>query len=327
MRKIVQMRFGSYLYGTMTPESDLDLKGVFVPSAKDILLQRAAKTIRKGRQKQALEKNKANDVDEELFSLQKYLDLLIDGKPVALDMLFAPDWAMTAPVSGIWLDIRRNRNKILTKKSSSFIEYCRRLANKYGIKESRVAAARAALVLLTDLVNNYPATMKLSEFSLAIKNLVAKTEHMEFVSLPTKPYETMVHWVVCDRRLPFATTIKYALGVVQRMVNTYDTHTLLAEKKKGVNWKALSHAVRIGHEGLELLENGFITFPLPNAEHIVDIKLGRLTYREVSSEIEELLVKIEKASDKSVLRSEPDTGWMDWFIAYTYRNTITEKYG
>ena len=41
MDLIVEMRFGSHLYGTDTATSDLDLKGVYLPSAREILLQRA----------------------------------------------------------------------------------------------------------------------------------------------------------------------------------------------------------------------------------------------------------------------------------------------
>jgi predicted nucleotidyltransferase len=34
MKTVVRMRFGSHLYGTSTPESDLDFKSVFLPDAK-----------------------------------------------------------------------------------------------------------------------------------------------------------------------------------------------------------------------------------------------------------------------------------------------------
>jgi hypothetical protein len=41
MEIIVLMRFGAHLYGKATAESDLDLKAVSRPEARDILLQRA----------------------------------------------------------------------------------------------------------------------------------------------------------------------------------------------------------------------------------------------------------------------------------------------
>jgi hypothetical protein len=45
MDLIVEMRFGSHLYGTATPQSDLDLKAVYLPDARDTLLQRVPNMI------------------------------------------------------------------------------------------------------------------------------------------------------------------------------------------------------------------------------------------------------------------------------------------
>lgn len=77
--RIVEMRFGAHLYGTETEESDLDLKAVYLPAARDILLQRALPVITETRPKAFGEKNTAADVDFEAFSLQRYMELLALG--------------------------------------------------------------------------------------------------------------------------------------------------------------------------------------------------------------------------------------------------------
>ena len=41
---------------------------------------------------------------------------------------------------------------LVTRRSAAFVGYCRQQANKYGIKGSRVAAARKALTLLLEAV-------------------------------------------------------------------------------------------------------------------------------------------------------------------------------
>jgi len=41
---IVKMAFGSHLYGTSTPESVLDYKGVFLPSKEQVLLGQIHRT-------------------------------------------------------------------------------------------------------------------------------------------------------------------------------------------------------------------------------------------------------------------------------------------
>jgi predicted nucleotidyltransferase len=92
---VVEIRFGSHLYGTDTPESDLDLKGVYLPEARDILLQRVTPSVAISRAKDDGERNRPGDVDREYYSLHRYLQLLAAGQTVAIDMLFAPDAAMT----------------------------------------------------------------------------------------------------------------------------------------------------------------------------------------------------------------------------------------
>ncbi|CAL1777454.1 nucleotidyltransferase [Acinetobacter phage vB_AbaM_Konradin-v2] len=37
-RLVMQCVFGSKLYGTSTPSSDLDIKGIFIPDAKSIIM-------------------------------------------------------------------------------------------------------------------------------------------------------------------------------------------------------------------------------------------------------------------------------------------------
>src|ERR1700720_4143670 len=113
MELIVKMRFGSHLYGTDTPQSDLDLKGVYLPEACDILLQRVKATVTSNRVRALEEKNFAGDIDSEIYSLQRYLDLLAEGQTVALDMLFAPDALMTISPSPLWREIQANSYRLV----------------------------------------------------------------------------------------------------------------------------------------------------------------------------------------------------------------------
>ena len=61
---IVEMRFGSHLYGTATARSDLDYKAVYLPDGRDILLQRVRETITETPDKPGREKN-APDLSKE----------------------------------------------------------------------------------------------------------------------------------------------------------------------------------------------------------------------------------------------------------------------
>ncbi|WP_036048721.1 nucleotidyltransferase domain-containing protein [Bradyrhizobium sp. Tv2a-2] len=319
MRNIVTVHFGSFLYGTSTPASDIDYKSVFVPSARDIILQRVKSTISNKRPKGMGEKNYAGEVDEEAHSLQRFLELASEGQTVALDVLFAPEWAMVEPPSGEWVEIMANRHRLLTRKSASFVGYVRTQANKYGVKGSRVASSRAALALLTLAMEKYGTTQKLELIGTDIQDFIVAHEHTTVITIDNPSTgRPMPHWEVCGRKMPYSASIKNAHGVMQRMVDEYGQRALMAETQQGVDWKALSHAVRVGTEALELLKTGHITFPLPNARHVLDIKTAKLPYQEVAAEIEDFLEKVEAAAAVSALPAEPDHQWIEDFVHRVY---------
>jgi hypothetical protein len=322
MRTIVNIRFGSHLYGTATPQSDLDFKAVHVPAAADILLQRVRASVSEKRAKAEREKNLPGEVDRESYSLQKYLGLISEGQTVALDVLFAPEWAMTDPPADEWREIVANRHRLLTKRAAAFVGYCRQQANKYGIKGSRVAAARSALGLLDELIEKHGTTPKLREFAAEVEACAGAHEHSDLLDIDTVSGGTIRHWEVCGRKMPYTSSIKNARDVMVRLVEEYGQRALAAERHEGVDWKALSHAVRVGREAIELLGTGSITFPLLDAAHILDIKLAKLPYRDVAAEIEDLLVDVEAASQASALPEAPDTTWIDGFVSRVYREEI-----
>lgn len=323
MRQIVRIKFGSHLYGTNTPESDEDYKAVYVPCARDIVLQRVKGSVSTQRPKAEGEKNVAGEIDEESYSLQKFLKLASEGQTVALDVLFAPIWAMPVYPAPEWLEIIQNRHRLITRKSAAFIGYCRQQANKYGIKGSRVAASKAALAMLTEGLEKHGTTAKLEVMAAEAEALAGQNEHMAIIDMDNHG-RVVRHLDVCNRKMPWPSSIKSAREIMQRLVDEYGHRARLAERNEGVDWKALSHAVRVGRQALELLETGNVTFPLPYAAHILKIKRGEAPYQAVAEEIEELLAKVESASERSSLPVEADTKWVDDFVAAVYTRTVKD---
>lgn len=318
MRTIVRLRFGSALYGTSTPTSDIDYKSVYIPDARDILLQRVKGSIANKRPKLSGEKNFTGEVDEESYSLQRFLQLAAEGQTVSLDVLFAPEWAMVDEPGWEWREITENRDKLITKKSKAFIGYCYQQSAKYGVKGSRVSAAREALALLESAIAAHGTQAKLAMIERDMAKAVLLNEHMkiQFIANPTGT--ELPHWEVCGRKMPYTIRLGAAREIAQRLVDEYGQRALQAERNEGIDWKALSHAVRVGRQAIELLNTGYVTFPLPDAAHILDIKLGRITYQEVAGEIEGLLELVESAAAASKLPDKPDLQWIDDFVARIY---------
>lgn len=316
---VVRIEFGSHLYGTNTSGSDRDYKSVYVPCASDILLQRVKGSLGHKVKRFEGDKNLPEDTDDEMYSLQRYLALLSEGQTVSIDMLFTPKPLITSP---LWEEIRANKDRLLTKRSATFVGYCRTQANKYGIKGSRVAAAKEATDFFKAHYDRLGTTAKLHEIADLLPSIAG--EHTKIVELETTPGNSEHFIECCNRKVSFGNTIKAGYEIFSRIYENYGKRAKLAQTNEGIDWKALSHAVRVANEALELLATANVTFPLPNAAHILAIKRGSLPYDDVASEIEGLLEEVERASVASALRDEADQGFIDELVCRVHRGAIIE---
>lgn len=320
--QIVEIKFGSHLYGTSTPESDLDIKSVYLPTAQDILLQRVKPVISGTRTKAPGVKNNADDIDREAYSPGKFLTLLAEGQTVALDMLFAPDQFILSPPDPVWQQIKAFAPQILTKKTAIFMRYCRQQAHKFGLKGERIAAARQALTLLKQAEATYGSGPKLEILAIDLKNLAAQNRFLIIDELPQPNGQKVGYIEICGKKAMFDAPLKSARMIAQKLVAEYGDRALKAEKNEGIDWKALSHAVRVGHESLEFLQTQYITFPRPEAAHLLAIKKGLLPYQHISDEIEDLLEQVEMAAESSTLPESCDITRIDDFIEILHRHII-----
>lgn len=324
--RIFFTKFGSHVYGTNVPESDHDFKGIFLPSAKEILLQRATKTsINQNSNPDPNAKNTASDTDVELFSIQGFLRLCAEGQTAALDMLFAPKkhWEQTSPE---WEFIIKHRNKLTHKGVSAFVGYCQSQAAKYGIKGSRIASVRTAL----DFLSILPPHDRLKDQWPAIEAFVKKHQSdkyssiskdgkkVSFIEIVEKQNPAGViekFFGVNNRKLGQHIFVKYAMEVLQRIFDEYGHRAMKAEKNEGIDWKALMHAVRVCEEAKELLSTGFITFPRPEKDLLLKIRKAELPYKEVAALIEEGVQDIDDYQSKSSLPTSIDNKfWETWLL-------------
>lgn len=325
MNLIIKLKYGSHLYGTQTLESDLDIKAIYIPSSNDILLQKVQPVISFTKPKVHGQKNTATDTDYEAYSPKKFFDLLLEGQTVALEMLFAPQNAMLIEPSIKWKIIKELAPQLFTKRAASFIRYCQQQANKYGIKGSRVAAARLALETLIKAHEQYGGDVKLLTARHMLDDLVKVNEFISIVEQDELNGKKSYYLDVCGKKASFNASIKSAQTIVQNLVNEYGERALQAELNQGIDWKALSHAVRVGYQAVEFLTTQHITFPRPEAHHLLNIKQGKLLFTDVAQEIEQLLVNVEEATLISSFPESCNTKIIDNFIKELYKEQIEKE--
>jgi len=177
------------------------------------------------------------------------------------------------------------------------------------------------LALLAAAEDRLGTTAKLEQIAPELIDF-AGTEHVALTDLPTPGGRSIRHLEVCGRKMSFTASIKTARDIARRLVDEYGQRALQAEQNEGIDWKALSHAVRVGREAVELFRTGRITFPLSYADYIRQIKSGDLPYEIVAAEIERLLDEVETAAAASHLPERPDQAAIDELVIRAYREKV-----
>lgn len=308
MTTIVELVFGSHLYGTNGPNSDRDFKGVFMPTKRDIVLQRVPKSISET-SKIGTGKNSPDDIEKEFYSLHHFIHLACEGETVALDMLHAPS-SMILHDTPIWDELVGLRSRFYTKNLRAFVGYARRQAAKYGVKGSRLAEAKIVLGFLRDHKDNLVEE---------VWDILPKGEHiMKHTDLDGRRlYE------VCGRKMTMRSTCSHNIPMLEKFTQNYGDRARQAESNEGVDWKAVSHAFRAGYQVKHILVEGGYTYPLPETEYLKKVKNGELHFaNEVAPALDTLMDELEVLTQKSELPEKVDrTYWDNWLV-----NVIKEHY-
>lgn len=326
--------FGSHLYGLNTPTSDKDYKGIFLPHPRDILLGKAPKTIDTSTGDKS-SKNTVDDVDRQLYSLTKFISLACDGDTVALDMLHASDDKLIAN-SEIWQYIRANRWRFYTTELTGLFGYVRKQAAKYGVKGSRLAALREVYDVLQTIVDRREE-WGMGQDGVSRKNLVNVKVGEVSHQFPTNEFcrftrdETLKSgcqdfYEVLGRKFQSTITVAEMKKSVYKLWDEYGERARQAEANNGIDWKALSHALRGGMQLIQIYKDGDIVYPLPDSSFLKLVKSGGVPFATVQEKLEEVMGEVERLAAISTYPKEVDREFWNDFIERVYSDLVVGYY-
>ena len=304
-------KFGSHLYGLNGPNSDVDWKSVMLPSLDNLLLQKG-NWCRNESTGDNDSRNTKDDVDNEMFSLHKFIDHACSGQMVAIDMLHATGDCVGFE-SGIWKDLRSKRGMFYTKDMAAFLGYVRKQAAKYSIKGSRLATMSLAKECIHFAIDDGLET--LGQVILPID------EHAQWVTQTGSNGEEQLFYEICGSKLQSTLNLQMAYNIIKGKYDKYGHRAKLAEQNLGVDWKAISHAVRAAYQLADIYTEGDIVFPFEGdrRKFLLDIKNGDLHYKnEVAPVLEELVEEVLYLSEKSKYPTKADREYWDGWLIEQY---------
>jgi len=297
---IIKMTFGSYLYGTSLETSDKDYTGVFIPPARDIIMERTSKHIRECTNPGNVSKNGVGDIDLTLYSLREFVELGLSNEIVALDMLYAPESMWLEPARPVvWNYIVGNRDRFISSDPRAMIGYAKRQAARYGLKAGRLSDAKDVL-----------------EFLRPLDGLSRLIEVWPQLLVGENSWFDGDYYIIVGKKLNKMLPIREAVGILDKFVENYGKRAQEAADNKGVDWKAIMHALRATYQVQELYKNHKITLPRPTGEAMFlrHVRTGTWPYKIVSSILEDNIDYAMRLSEKTDYPKSPDRKFWDGFL-------------
>lgn len=327
MEILIKAVAGSHLFGLNTENSDMDYKGVYIPSVKDIILGTDTGTISTTTGKDH-QRNTKDDVDCQLFSLKKFMTMLDNGDTAALELLFTPD-NMIIEKSPKWDKIVSLRDKLISKKTNALIGYIRQQTNKYAVVGSRLNELMLLMNKLKELEKLHPQGSKIKQEWDTIVEFVKPLNYINIIELPTKSTinPTMNPAIeVLGSKFDHHTSFSVINKWLKDSWKERGQRAREARKNNGIDRKALSHALRCIIQGKELFDTGKITLPHSgsNRELLMGIKTGSVSFDEFQVILEDKFKEFEKSVDNSRLPDKLNKDFTDDIILSFYGEVINE---
>jgi len=327
---VVMMKYGSHLYKLNTANSDTDFKGIFLNTVDELVLGEGPHHFSYTTGPKDA-KNGASDVDYEIMSLHTFIKDAIGGQTYALDMLHSTEPETS---STVWKFLVANRTKFYSKNMKSYVGYVKSQAAKYGQKGTRMVDLRAAMDSIkaeytrkVNLSKSYAQIPSFEGWMLEttigdIKDKLYFGEHAEWIELDNPKAGTVdEYYQVNSKKYQSTNLLAYTFGLLKDAYSSFGHRAKLAEANEGIDWKALSHALRAGYQALHIYRDGDYEYPLPETDFLKAVKNGELDYKTiVAPTLEKVVELVDIEAEKSTLPEKADEQfWKEWLVNY-YRN-------
>lgn len=337
-RMIFKALVGSQSYGTATPQSDKDYKGVYIQPLDDILSFRYKEQFEIGK-------------DESYYEVKRFIQLLASANPTVLELLYSPDDCVLYKEPEFDILIA-NRDRFLTKKClNSFggyavaqIKKAKGLDKKMNFEKNRIERKDVLdfCYILDDKGRSMPVKkwLKIERkqqehcglakidhfrdcFNLYYDHLAEmKSENPRFVGsgygyhgiagensnevrVSDIPKYAIRETVLYFNREAYSTHCKdfneYMVWLENRNTNRF---TETKEHGQKIDGKNLLHCRRLLDMAYEIATTGTITVRRPNAEYLLSIRRGDVVLQELIDKSESDLAALDKLYAESPLPEE-----------------------
>jgi uncharacterized protein len=317
---------GSNAHGTNLPESDIDIKGIYICELDDLITGDYPEQI----------SDKSNDTV--YYEIGRYLSLMMTNNPTVLETLFTPKDCVIFD-SPLLDEMYANRMKFISKLcKNSFIGYTKAqikkatgLDKKTNWEKDKIT--RKCPVDFCYVIEEY-STITLNQF---LEERGMKQEYCGLIKVPHSRDNYALYYnedlnyrgiISKDSTTVRVSSVPKGEQFICNMVFNHDQYSVhnreyrsyitwlenrntqryvdIEEHGQKIDGKNMLHCVRLTDIAREIANGEGINVRRYNIEELINIRKGKVSLEKIVSRVNDDIKKIEELFDKSDLQEEPD---------------------
>ena len=314
---------GSNLYGTNTPDSDIDTRGVFLPPRENVL----------GFARQA-ERFSDKVTDTEYYNIKHFFKLALKCNPNIIEYFFIPSSQMIIS-SKEWDIIIENKDLFISSKAKhTFTGYAfsqmKKIKNHrswlltppkkkperkdFDLPPHKSLLSRDKIGAFNEIIANYLKQIgtyhELKDSLLEMeevhnyKAIIENTSKLDFKAIGTiVPLSDNIMYAL-EREKAYSSALIHWTQYQNWLKNRNPARAKL-EAKFNYDTKHAMHLYRLVEECRELLTTGKITLPRPDREHLLAIKNGLYSFEQLMEKFDKVNDELEEIYKNSILPKKP----------------------
>jgi predicted nucleotidyltransferase len=333
---IALMLAGSNAYGTNTPESDLDLRGVMIPRDKEYYM---------GFQSHFEQYSESEPEDLTIYDMRKAFHLISNCNPNMVELLFT-DEKYCRVLKPEWRKVMEHRDKFISKKARytytgyAFAQLKRIKTARnwllnppkkkperldFGLPEKRLVSKDELGAFQWILVNLLKGSLDHLNLSDSTKEELASLDligQVQSRGIPDDAFPQIQRATGASDEWMHIMQMEQGYNNAKRHWDSYQSwkkgrnkHRAELEVKFGYDTKHASHLVRLMRMGKEILETGKVVVFRPDREELLAIRNGAWSYEQIEEYAEKMQQEIIAVYETSTLRDKPDRVFLDKLCA------------
>jgi len=307
--RILELRVGSFLYGTNRPDSDIDLSGVFIPPINYYFgLDKVEEVDLSVVSKLPNGRNAPDAIDRKFYEFRKFVTLALENNPNVLSHLFVDEKNIIF-INDLGRELLNRKQMFLHKGlKHRFIGYSISQKKKLYVKRDNYKDLEKAL----DVILQYKRTdyYRGGVFVFEIEK--------ELIESGVFSDNGNQHLKCADIYIQKNITIKNAIEQIQNRVNKFGGRKEMVDEY-GFDVKFAGNLVRLLLEGKELLETGNLIYPLKERQLILDIHKGKYSLAEIEEMSTDIENDINSLHETTFLPAKPRYDEVNQFLTNSLR--------